>query len=123
MLNIDKTNIDYENPVEIAEGIYWVGFHDTQSGLHCNPYLIVDNEEAFDALINSGLEVVNVAPDEYRKTREALGNAIASLGDKGLYTPQLYEEMLGYIAEYRANNPPSAGSAADERDTGQDAAD
>jgi len=46
MLNIDNTNIDYENPVEIAEGIYWVGFYDAQSGLHCNPYLIVDKEEA-----------------------------------------------------------------------------
>lgn len=46
MLNIDKTNIDYENPVEIAEGIYWIGFYDLESGLHCNPYLIVDNEEA-----------------------------------------------------------------------------
>jgi len=37
---------DYDNSVEIAEGIYWVGFHDAQSGLHCNPYLIIDNEEA-----------------------------------------------------------------------------
>jgi len=34
------------NPIEIAEGIYWVGFYDEQSGLHCNPYLIIDNDEA-----------------------------------------------------------------------------
>lgn len=46
MLTIDNTNIDYENPVEISEGIYWVGFYDVNSGLHCNPYLIIDNEEA-----------------------------------------------------------------------------
>ena len=46
MIQIDNTNIDYENPVEIAEGIFWVGFYDEQSGLHCNPYLIVDKEEA-----------------------------------------------------------------------------
>ena len=46
MINANDTNIDYENPVEIAEGIYWVGFYDAQSGLHCNPYLVVDNEEA-----------------------------------------------------------------------------
>ena len=46
MLNINSTNIDYENPVEIAEGIYWVGFYDAHSGLNCNPYLIIDNEEA-----------------------------------------------------------------------------
>jgi flavorubredoxin len=39
-------NIDYENPIEIADGIFWVGFYDRQSGLHCNPYLIIDNDEA-----------------------------------------------------------------------------
>ena len=42
-----KTNAqNYEGLVEIAEGIYWVGFYDAQSGLHCNPYLIVDHDEA-----------------------------------------------------------------------------
>jgi flavorubredoxin len=35
-----------ESLVEIGEGIYWVGFYDAQSGLHCNPYLIVDHDEA-----------------------------------------------------------------------------
>ena len=39
-------NTDYENPIEIADGIFWVGFYDRQSGLHCNPYLIIDNDEA-----------------------------------------------------------------------------
>ena len=39
-------NTDYENPIEIADGIFWVGFYDQESGLHCNPYLIIDNDEA-----------------------------------------------------------------------------
>lgn len=39
-------SIDYERPVEIADGVYWVGFFDKQTGLHCNPYLIVDGNEA-----------------------------------------------------------------------------
>jgi flavorubredoxin len=46
MQNINSNNMDYESPVEISEGIYWVGFHDIHSGLHCNPYLIIDDEEA-----------------------------------------------------------------------------
>ena len=46
MQNDNSPVVDYENPVEIADGIYWVGFYDTQSGLHCNPYLIADNDEA-----------------------------------------------------------------------------
>ena len=40
-----RIDYEYENPIEIAEGIYWVGFYDAQSGLHCNPYLIIDNDE------------------------------------------------------------------------------
>ena len=43
---LKSKNIDYENPVEIGDGIFWVGFYDRQSGLHCNPYLIIDNDEA-----------------------------------------------------------------------------
>jgi flavorubredoxin len=38
--------MDYDRPVEIAPEVYWVGFFDSQSGLHCNPYLIVDKGEA-----------------------------------------------------------------------------
>ena len=41
--NIGK---DYEGVVEIENGVYWVGFYDKQAGLHCNPYLIIDNDEA-----------------------------------------------------------------------------
>jgi flavorubredoxin len=37
---------DYSGAVLIAEGTYWIGFFDAQSGLHCNPYLIVDGGEA-----------------------------------------------------------------------------
>ena len=46
MLNFKKDDIDLETSVEIADGIYWVGFYDEQAGLHCNPYLIIDNDEA-----------------------------------------------------------------------------
>lgn len=42
----------YDEPVEIAEGIYWVGFWDEHSKLHCNPYLIIEGEEA--VLIDGG---------------------------------------------------------------------
>ena len=44
--------LDYNDYVEIADGVYWVGFADKSAGLHCNPYLIVDNDEA--VLIDGG---------------------------------------------------------------------
>lgn len=43
LMNADDT---YERPVQVAEGVFWIGFHDVQAGLHCNPYLIIDKEEA-----------------------------------------------------------------------------
>ena len=49
---MDSREQHYNNYVEIAEGIYWVGFADKSAGLHCNPYLIVDGDEA--VLIDAG---------------------------------------------------------------------
>ncbi len=46
MYDIVNLNLDYNEPVKIAEGVYWIGFCDRDSGLHCNPYLIVDGDEA-----------------------------------------------------------------------------
>ncbi len=37
---------DYDNAIEVANGIYWVGFSDLQAQMHCNPYLLIDGEEA-----------------------------------------------------------------------------
>jgi flavorubredoxin len=36
----------YDRPVEIGPGVFWIGFYDRESGLHCNHYLIVDGDEA-----------------------------------------------------------------------------
>ncbi len=41
-----QTSFDYERPIQIGEGVYWIGFCDLLSGLHCNPYLVVDGDEA-----------------------------------------------------------------------------
>lgn len=46
MVETANLNLDYDRPVRIAEDVFWVGFYDTESGLHCNPYLVVDGEEA-----------------------------------------------------------------------------
>lgn len=44
--------IDVSGPVEIADSIFWVGFNDESAGLRCNPYLLVDGDEA--VLIDPG---------------------------------------------------------------------
>jgi len=42
----------YDRPIEIAEKIYWVGFHERRSNLRCNPYLMVEGDQA--VLIDAG---------------------------------------------------------------------
>lgn len=43
---MNAKDTDYCEYVEIAPGVYWVGYADADVGLHCNPYLIVDQDEA-----------------------------------------------------------------------------
>ena len=52
MENSNTRELNYNKYVEIADGVYWVGFADINAGFHCNPYLITDNGEA--VLIDSG---------------------------------------------------------------------
>jgi flavorubredoxin len=39
-------NLDYSRPFKLAKDVYWVGFYDSLTGTHANPYLIVDGDEA-----------------------------------------------------------------------------
>ena len=43
---------DNNGAVEVAEGVYWIGFFDDESQLNSNPYLIIDGDEA--VLIDPG---------------------------------------------------------------------
>lgn len=52
-MNLNEINgPDYSQPILIAPDTWWVGFFDQDLGLHCNPYLIVEGEEA--VLIDGG---------------------------------------------------------------------
>jgi flavorubredoxin len=43
---------DYDNAVPVLRDIYWVGFYDEEASLHCNPYLLIDDEDV--VLIDPG---------------------------------------------------------------------
>ena len=49
---MDTTDGFHSFPIEIATGIYWLGYAADNLGLHCNPYLILEGEEA--VLIDGG---------------------------------------------------------------------
>ena len=49
---MEINELDYLEPIKIADGVYWVGFVDDGANLHCNPYIIIDGDEA--VLIDGG---------------------------------------------------------------------
>lgn len=90
--------LDYNLPIEIAAGVFWVGFHDRPSGLHCNPYLIVDGDEA--VVIDGGSR-----PDFPTVMMKILQSGIEPENIKALiyhhYDPdlvgsiQIFEDLIG----------------------------
>ncbi len=46
------TRIDTNNAVSVLRDINWVGFYDKEANLHCNPYLLIDDNDI--VLFDSG---------------------------------------------------------------------
>ncbi len=38
-------DINYNNAVSVQRDIHWIGFYDEEANLHCNPYLIIDDDD------------------------------------------------------------------------------
>ena len=93
MLQPEKDDIDLERSVEIAEGVYWVGYYDEQAGLHCNPYLIVDNDEAL--VIDGGSR-----PDFATVMMKILQTGIAPNQIKGLLYQHYDPDLCGSIPNF-----------------------
>jgi len=62
---------------------------------------IVDNREAFQSLVKSGIDVVEFDAVALEETRDLLLQSNLKLGRAGAFNLELYEEMLRYIDEYR----------------------
>ena len=65
---------------------------------------LVDNRGARDALLNTGIESVQVVPEEYERVRAALMKLNREMADTGRVDKDLFEEMLAYISEYRSSH-------------------
>ena len=91
----ERQNLDYEKPVPIAEDVYWVGFFDEQAGLHCNPYLIIDNDEA--VLIDSGSR-----PDFPTVMMKVLQTGIAPKQIKALIYQHYDPDLVGGVSTFEA---------------------
>ncbi len=59
------------------------------------------NRDARDALIESGIESVPYEVDEYLAIRAVLAESNRQLGNGGSFSKALFDEMMGYIDDYR----------------------
>ncbi len=74
-----------------------------------NEVNLEDNEGAYEALLNSGIEAVAFDENAYRETRAVLLESNRRLGEKGEFTLELYDEMMRYIEEYRSERSAALG--------------
>ena len=93
MLQHEKDSIDLERSVEIAEGVFWVGYYDEPAGLHCNPYLIVDHDEAL--VIDGGSR-----PDFATVMMKILQTGIAPGQISGLLYQHYDPDLCGSIPNF-----------------------
>ena len=63
---------------------------------------LVDNRDARDALINAGVESVPYSPEEANRIRKLLLESNRDMGEQGMFTLSLYDEMMALIDEYRS---------------------
>ena len=61
-----------------------------------------DDREAKEALFNAGLQRVVPTADELEKLEAVLVQANFEMAQEGVVSMELYEEMLGYVEEYRS---------------------
>ena len=69
---------------------------------------LVDNREARDALLNTGIESVEFDDAEVSRIRELLLESNLKLGQQGAFDLELYTEMLSYVEEYRQTDEATA---------------
>lgn len=65
---------------------------------------VIDNREARDALINAGIESVDFDESEQVQIREIMQISNRRLGEEGEFSIEFYDEMIGYLEEYRSEN-------------------
>ncbi len=74
-----------------------------------NDVNLLDNEGAYEALVNSGIEPVEFDREEFEKTRELLLASNRKLGEQGEFTLELYDEIIRYVEEYRSEQSVADG--------------
>lgn len=92
-------------------------FRDVMSRLYAryDEKNLIDNAEAKQAVVRSGVEMIMPDPAETAEIREIVLASNRKLAEQGEFSVELYEQMLGYAARYRADNEASTAVAAGQQ--------
>jgi TRAP-type C4-dicarboxylate transport system substrate-binding protein len=71
---------------------------------------LVDNEEAYEALLNSGIESVVPDEQEISRIRDLLRKSNRDMAVQGVFSLDLYDQMMQYVQEYRMGDVGAAGN-------------
>jgi len=77
---------------------------------HLNETTLADNKEAYQALLNSGIESVELDDQEIAEIRDILRKSNRDMAEQGEYSLKLYDQMMQHVQEYRSGSADAAGN-------------
>jgi TRAP-type C4-dicarboxylate transport system substrate-binding protein len=85
--------------------------HDVMAGMYAKFSRVnrADNQNAKEALIKSGVESVTPADGEMERIRKIMHKTNRRLGEQGMFSMDLYEELVGHIDDYRNQQAEAGG--------------
>jgi TRAP-type C4-dicarboxylate transport system substrate-binding protein len=82
----------------------------TRTYAQLNDANLQDNDEALQALLNTGIKIVGLPDNEVAEIRSILRKSNRDMAEQGDFSLQLYEKMLQHLQEYRVGNASAAGN-------------
>jgi len=71
---------------------------------HFDKANLIDNKEAYEALLRSGIQSVAVSVDEMQKIRAIIEASNRQLAEQSFSSKNLYDDLLYYIEDYRSQS-------------------
>ena len=71
---------------------------------------LVDNAEARDAMLSRGIESVTFDSGEVSRIRDLMLDSNRKLGERGAFDLDLYDEMMGFVRQFRRDNAQAAAN-------------
>ncbi len=82
----------------------------TRTYAQLNDANLHDNDEALQALLNTGIKIVGLPDNEVAEIRSILRKSNRDMAEQGDFSLQLYEKMLQHLQEYRVGSASAAGN-------------